>query len=962
MLQQLLASGPAAATNPPDLAAATADKAAQAADARLHYAFALVLGHIAVVTTAAGDVFEGVVHAVVRAERMLVLKAVRHLEKAASIDAGDKKKKKNGTDADTPGLMDTLVVPLKDVAMFTVLHVATVNDDAKRASKAGFKTDTAISGATDVKERALERWVPEDDGSGAGGADMDLLHLDASTRGARGWNQFEVNETKFGLTTDYQEDIYTTTLDRSSDLYKQHEREAARIAREIEAAGSANVHVLEERGHAANDVDEEDRYGAVVRETAAAAAAAVPSHTRNAKEAYTSGRPRPKSFVGSAERPVLGAGGGGNAADQSTDSAGSPVPTAAKIGRGGDRPASLQPSDSASKLLTGSAVPASATSTLFRSPLSQRSPAPGAAAAAATAAGLPQISRDTVLREITRYKAVLANRTDEPAAASADKAAMSAAKEFARQVAQMPILVPTMRTLQYAHHNPAAAAAAAAAAASSSTSSSTASSSSSAAVPHHQLLQFQARLAMHNKVKAEQAAAASAAAAARQDKTAQNAASLQRRMGAYLAKEKQKIWESRQKLRAKTFDELRKFHAAFKLPKPEPPEDIADLLDKERARKRIQEHEVKLAAARKARGAAASAQGAKRAGSPGKSATGKDETKDKKSALNVTAKPFSFNLSAKSFVPIHPASSATGTTPSPTPAVPDTRKVQTGFFAGKELKVDPMSVKAMFIAPSVLANMNDTTWPVDQPNRSFRNIAQGIEMPVFPAMQPMYFIPTTPQGYPAQLPPGAQFIPMPIPMHYPGAPPGAMMPAPFGMPMPGMPVPPPPGHYNPAAAPNAPPPVPGPNNPQQAGRRGSPPVSSSAQPQPGAPAPGTAAPAYFPGAPMFPGPMFPGAPIPQGPHPPMGAQGATAQPPPPHSAGVPPHAAPTGIPPHHMAMYPMAAGPGMPIVPILAAAPGMPVPAGVMVAASAPLPQGAPAHGISPTHQGPPASAQALAE
>lgn len=78
-----------------------------------------------------------------------------------------------------------------------------------------------------------------------------------------------MNEKLFGVQTTYQEELYTTALDRSSDFYKQRERAAARIADEIERGLTANVHMAEERGHVAgtdeNELDEEDRYGAVVR-------------------------------------------------------------------------------------------------------------------------------------------------------------------------------------------------------------------------------------------------------------------------------------------------------------------------------------------------------------------------------------------------------------------------------------------------------------------------------------------------------------------------------------------------------------------------------------------------------------------------------------------------------------------------------------------------------------------------
>lgn len=62
------------------------------------------------------------------------------------------------------------------------------------------------------------------------------------------WDQFQANEQKFGLKSDYDENIYTTTIDRSNPLYRQREAEAHRIAQEIEGTSVDNPHMREERG------------------------------------------------------------------------------------------------------------------------------------------------------------------------------------------------------------------------------------------------------------------------------------------------------------------------------------------------------------------------------------------------------------------------------------------------------------------------------------------------------------------------------------------------------------------------------------------------------------------------------------------------------------------------------------------------------------------------------------------
>ena len=47
------------------------------------------------------------------------------------------------------------------------------------------------------------------------------------------WDQFVMNEKLFGVETSFDEEVYTTKLDRSGPDFKEREREAQRIANEI---------------------------------------------------------------------------------------------------------------------------------------------------------------------------------------------------------------------------------------------------------------------------------------------------------------------------------------------------------------------------------------------------------------------------------------------------------------------------------------------------------------------------------------------------------------------------------------------------------------------------------------------------------------------------------------------------------------------------------------------------------
>ncbi|KAJ7170680.1 hypothetical protein C8R43DRAFT_980460 [Mycena crocata] len=190
-----------------------------------------------------------------------------------------------GVVASTSAEGDTTGVTLRDVKEITnsggplkdSLFIASTNidtwasgpADAKVPNGDSFRTDTDISQKKSApRERELQAWQPSADGttlaSGTGGIGDDETFGAGSTRQ---WDQFNVNEKLFGVKTSFDEDAYTTKLDRSAPDFKERERKAQRIANEIIGAGTSNPHVAEERNQAVDDsgVNEEDKYGAVVR-------------------------------------------------------------------------------------------------------------------------------------------------------------------------------------------------------------------------------------------------------------------------------------------------------------------------------------------------------------------------------------------------------------------------------------------------------------------------------------------------------------------------------------------------------------------------------------------------------------------------------------------------------------------------------------------------------------------------
>ena len=123
-------------------------------------------------------------------------------------------------------------------------------------NRPGFRTDAAISNSRFGNERTLKPWVPEN--SETFGDSLE------SSSASGPWDQFAANEKLFGLQTDYDENMYTTAIDKSHPQYKERMAAAEKKAREIERSTAATSHVAEERimdfvGGGDRNGDEEDK-------------------------------------------------------------------------------------------------------------------------------------------------------------------------------------------------------------------------------------------------------------------------------------------------------------------------------------------------------------------------------------------------------------------------------------------------------------------------------------------------------------------------------------------------------------------------------------------------------------------------------------------------------------------------------------------------------------------------------
>jgi len=97
-----------------------------------------------------------------------------------------------------------------------------------------FRTDSEISGGRNQRERTLQKWVPDTQEDSYNSLETGRMR----TAGGTVWPQFAENEKRFGLTTDYSENIYTTTIDKTHPQYKQRLAEAERKAREVERSST----------------------------------------------------------------------------------------------------------------------------------------------------------------------------------------------------------------------------------------------------------------------------------------------------------------------------------------------------------------------------------------------------------------------------------------------------------------------------------------------------------------------------------------------------------------------------------------------------------------------------------------------------------------------------------------------------------------------------------------------------
>ncbi|KAL2613176.1 hypothetical protein R1flu_024868 [Riccia fluitans] len=163
----------------------------------------------------------------------------------------------------------SLVIHAKDFVQIIAKDVplsgdAGLSNGRARDNRGELATDNLISqGRQREIERELKPWKPDDEAPRS-------LALESTFQSSwnRNWDQFETNKALFGVETTFNEELYTTKLERGPQM-REREREAWRIAREIEGQTTRNLHLAEERGirlaPELEAMDEESRFSSVIR-------------------------------------------------------------------------------------------------------------------------------------------------------------------------------------------------------------------------------------------------------------------------------------------------------------------------------------------------------------------------------------------------------------------------------------------------------------------------------------------------------------------------------------------------------------------------------------------------------------------------------------------------------------------------------------------------------------------------
>ncbi|XVF74348.1 hypothetical protein PTKIN_Ptkin13bG0103100 [Pterospermum kingtungense] len=229
---------------------------------RLVYLTTCLIGHPVEVHVKNGSIYTGIFHATDAEKDFGII-----LKMARLIKDGTLRGHKAITEFVSKAPSKILIIPAKELVQVIAKDVAVTRDgfasELQQEKHQEILIDSAISQSRHAEmERELEPWVPDGD-------DPQCPELENIFDGSwnRNWDQFETNQKLFGVRSTFNEELYTTKLERGPQM-RDLEREAMRIAREIEGEETQDLHLAEERGfdlHDNFDIDEEMRFSSVYR-------------------------------------------------------------------------------------------------------------------------------------------------------------------------------------------------------------------------------------------------------------------------------------------------------------------------------------------------------------------------------------------------------------------------------------------------------------------------------------------------------------------------------------------------------------------------------------------------------------------------------------------------------------------------------------------------------------------------
>ncbi|RHN76231.1 putative LsmAD domain, ataxin 2, SM domain-containing protein [Medicago truncatula] len=229
---------------------------------RLVYVTTCLIGQQVEIQVKNGSIYSGIFHATDTDKDFGIILKMARLTKDASSQG-----KKSGAEFVSKAPSKILIIPAKELVQVIAQGVAVTKDGLPSEPQHGrnqeIMVDSLISQSHHAElGRELEPWVPDED-------DPQCPELDNIFDGHwnRGWDQFATNKALFGVKSTFNEELYTTKLEKGPRT-RELELQALRIEREIEGEETQDLHLAEERGLHLDgefDIDEETRFSSVYR-------------------------------------------------------------------------------------------------------------------------------------------------------------------------------------------------------------------------------------------------------------------------------------------------------------------------------------------------------------------------------------------------------------------------------------------------------------------------------------------------------------------------------------------------------------------------------------------------------------------------------------------------------------------------------------------------------------------------